>query len=59
MNHSVSLLIATQVFLGPIHMGSTNDFKGIWSIVHLLVVIARWGRTNYKAWFWSEVLSKY
>ena len=36
-------MIQAQVFLGPMKMGSQHETNGVYSIIHFLIIIARWG----------------
>lgn len=46
-------------FLGPIDMGHTKSYQGIFQILDVLCCLARWGLGEYRRWVEREILNKY
>lgn len=43
--------------MGPSHLGSTFDLKGVWEIFYRLNILIEWGTHEYKDWFDKCVLT--
>lgn len=47
------------VFMGPESMGDTKSHQGVFKILHVLAGLAKWGNTEYRAWFEREVFQRH
>lgn len=46
-------------FMGPVDMDSTEDFEGVFKILHCMITVMKRGLEVYKPWFETKILAKY